>query len=167
MWSRLDVSRINIDGKHTKSVPWEVLFREQEFHMGNNETIGYNKGESNWRKGEKTMVERSQMNQIIAELCRGISAIFPDDRLEPILFGSYARGDAEEGSDIDILVLVDSPQEEISHREWEIGDIAGELLLNYGVLVSPVVENRDYYQRNAEILPFFRNIQREGVRMNA
>ena len=113
------------------------------------------------------MVERSQMNQIIAELCRGISAIFPDDRLEPILFGSYASGDAEEGSDIDVLVLVDSPQEEISHREWEIGDIAGELLLNYGVLVSPVVENRDYYQRNAEILPFFRNIQREGVRMNA
>ena len=51
------------------------------------------------------MVERSQMNQIIAELCRGISAIFPDDRLEPILFGSYARGDAEEGSDIDILKL--------------------------------------------------------------
>ena len=41
------------------------------------------------------MVERNQMNQIIAELCKGISAIFPEDRLEPILFGSYARGDAE------------------------------------------------------------------------
>ena len=81
--------------------------------------------------------------------------------------GSRAYGTNIEGSDIDVLVLVDSPQEEISHREWEIGDIAGELLLNYGVLVSPVVENRDYYQRNAEILPFFRNIQREGVRMNA
>lgn len=113
------------------------------------------------------MVECNEMNQIIAELCRGISEIFPGDRLEPILFGSYARGDAEEGSDIDVLVLVDSPQEEISDREWEVGDIAGELLLNYGILVSPVVENREYYHRNVEVLPFFRNIQREGVRMNA
>ena len=113
------------------------------------------------------MVEHNQMNQIIAELCRGISAIFPEDRLEPILFGSYARGDAEEATDIDVLVLVDAPQDVIHHREWEIGNIAGELLVDYGVLVSPIIENRDYYHRNVELLPFFRNIQREGVRMNA
>ena len=50
------------------------------------------------------MVEHNQMNQIIAELCRGISAIFPEDRLEPILFGSYARGEADEHSDIDLRI---------------------------------------------------------------
>ena len=51
------------------------------------------------------MVEHNQMNQIIAEPCRGISAIFPEDRLEPILFGSYARGDETPESDIDVVVF--------------------------------------------------------------
>jgi len=30
-------------------------------------------------------------------------------------------------------------------------------------VVSPIVENRDYFHANAQLLPFFRNVQREGV----
>ena len=107
------------------------------------------------------------MNGIISELCSGLAEIFPGDELEPILFGSYARGDAEEGSDIDVLLLVNTPREEIFQRNRLIGNIAGDLLLNYGILVSPIVENREYFYQNIDLLPFFKNIQREGVRVNA
>lgn len=113
------------------------------------------------------MVEQNQMNRIISELCEGISSIFPNERMDPILFGSYARGDAEEGSDIDVLLLVDTPREEIFQRNRQIGDVAGDLLLSYGILVSPIVENRAYFDQNVDLLPFFRNIQREGVRVYA
>ena len=34
--------------------------------------------------------------------------LFPNDDLELILYGSYARNEAQEGSDIDVMVLVDA-----------------------------------------------------------
>ena len=40
---------------------------------------------------------------IVAELSSRIALLFPQDRIEAILFGSYARGDADSGSDIDVL----------------------------------------------------------------
>lgn len=112
------------------------------------------------------MVEK-QVQTIVSELCNGLSAIFPQDRVDAILFGSYARGDNDEGSDIDVLLLVNASREDISRRNWQVGDMAAELLLRYGVLVSPIVENRDYFNANAEVLPFYRNISREGVRLSA
>ncbi|MCR5482013.1 MAG: nucleotidyltransferase domain-containing protein [Clostridia bacterium] len=111
------------------------------------------------------MLEKNQMKMIISDLCSGLTRIFPGEEPEAILFGSYARGDADEGSDVDVLVLLDSTKEMIAQKEWEVGNIAGDILLNYGVLVSPVVENRKYYIENSSFLPFFRNIEREGVRV--
>lgn len=113
------------------------------------------------------MIPRSEIERIVHELCDGVAHIFPQDRIDAILFGSCARGDAEFGSDIDVLLLVDSSREVISERSWRIGDLAGELLMEYGVLVSPIVENREYFRSNAELLPLFRNIQAEGVKLSA
>ena len=91
------------------------------------------------------------------------AALFPQQQIDAILFGSYARGDAEDGSDIDVMFLVDAPRQDIARQHWRIGEAAAEILLERGVLVSPVVEERAYYERNADVLPFFRNVRREGV----
>lgn len=113
------------------------------------------------------MCSLQEVNQIVEELMDGVSVIFAKGQMETILFGSYARGDAEEGSDIDVLFLVDSSREIIMERNWRLGELAAELLMKYGVLVSPIVENREYFYSNAEVLPFFRNVDREGVRVSA
>ena len=88
-------------------------------------------------------------------------------RQRSVLFGSYARGDAEPGSDIDVLLLVDASRQDISARNWQVGNLAAELLLDYGIVVSPIVENRDYFNKNVNVLPFYRNVEREGVRLGA
>ena len=105
-----------------------------------------------------------EVNKIIEELCVNMASLFPQDQIEAILFGSYARGDAEPGSDIDVLILVDASRQDISARNWQVGDLAAEFLLNYGIVVSPIVENREYFNRNVNVLPFYRNVNREGVR---
>ena len=69
--------------------------------------------------------------------------------------GTAARGDAEPGSDIDVLLLVDASRQDISARNWQVGDLAAELLLDYGIVVSPIVENRDYFNKNVNVLPFY------------
>ena len=108
-----------------------------------------------------------EVNKIIAELCVSMASLFPQDQIEAILFGSYARGNAEPGSDIDVLILVDASRQDISARNWQVGNLAAEFLLDYGIVVSPIVENRDYFNRNIGILPFYRNVDREGVRISA
>lgn len=113
------------------------------------------------------MRSQQEVNAIIRQLCSGLKPLFPQGSMEAILFGSYARGEADVESDIDVMVLVDSSRKDISEKSWEISGVAAELLLSRGVLVSPIVENRRYFQENADILPFYRNIEREGVRFDA
>lgn len=88
------------------------------------------------------------------------------DRGDPVWL-LYARGDAEPGSDIDVLILVDASRQDISARNWQIGNLAAELLLDYGIVVPPIVENRDYFNKNVDILPFHCNVERKGVRLDA
>lgn len=113
------------------------------------------------------MFSEQEVKKIVEELCDGIASLFPNGQIEAILFGSYARGDAEPGSDIDVMLLVDAPRQAISERSWQVGDLAAELLLDHGIVVSPIVENRDYFNANAELFPLYRIIQSEGVKLVA
>ena len=112
-------------------------------------------------------MSRPDIGMILQRLRADMQVLFPQDTVDTILFGSYARGDEEPGSDIDVLVLVDASRKTISERNWQVGNAAAEYLLDYGIVVSPIVENREYYNMNAEILPFYRNIRREGVQLGA
>lgn len=112
------------------------------------------------------MRSQPEIHSIIQQLCSGLRPLFQQGSMEAILFGSYARGEAQLDSDIDVMILVDAPREDISTKTWEIGDVAANILLNEGVVVSPIVENRSYFQQNA-YLPLFQNIMREGVRYRA
>lgn len=113
------------------------------------------------------MASAQDIQNIVKSLRDGIEQIFGKVHMDAILFGSYARGDADAGSDIDVLLLLDVPRHLISERNWQIGELAAELLMKYGVVVSPIVENRGYFDANAALLPFYRNIQTEGVKMSA
>jgi predicted nucleotidyltransferase len=80
------------------------------------------------------------------------------DRIESIiLFGSVARGEAMEDSDIDILVVGDVSLEELV-------DISFPILLEYGELISTKnmkKERLEYLAR--EGYSFMRNVMKEGV----
>ena len=109
------------------------------------------------------MCTEQQLALVMRQVVEAAKAAFGASVRQVILFGSYARGDAEDGSDIDVMFLVDTPRQDIARQHWRIGEAAAEILLERGVLVSPVVEERAYYERNADVLPFFRNVRREGV----
>lgn len=109
------------------------------------------------------MRSKDEVREIIARLNDRMAEIFPDEQMDVILFGSYARSDADDGSDIDVMFLVDAPRRSIEEKQWRIGEIAADVLMDSGAVVSPIVENRAYFRANADVMPFFRNVRREGV----
>lgn len=113
------------------------------------------------------MCTQSEVYIIINELRDSLHALFPQDVPEAILFGSYARNEADDESDIDVLFLVNASRQAIAEKSWLVGESAAEALMAHGVVVSPIVENRDYFYRMEGVLPFYRTIQREGVRVDA
>ncbi len=76
-----------------------------------------------------------------------------------ILYGSHARGEATEDSDVDVLVLTDP-----SLNPWEVrkslSDLLYDMLMDEGELVSVIVIPEDFFEDHN--LPFMLNVQERG-----
>lgn len=80
-----------------------------------------------------------------------------------VLLGSYARGDYDNESDIDLLVLLDLDTEELSHARKLMRPIADKLDLQYEVVISAVFQNYRVFNEYKEASGFYQNIEREGI----
>ncbi len=108
------------------------------------------------------MCSREALDQLLLKLYAQLEGLFGEHLKTVVLFGSYARGDAGEGSDVDVLVLVDLPRREIVNYRRSVASIAGEYLFSDGLLLSLLLENETFFEQNCRILPFYQNIVREG-----
>lgn len=79
------------------------------------------------------------------------------------LFGSYARGDANVESDIDVAVVLD----EASFRtRCDVIDLATDISLPSGFMLSPTVFDRATYERwRRQERPLVMDIEREGLEL--
>ena len=84
-----------------------------------------------------------------------------------ILFGSYARGDFDSDSDIDIMVLVDYPREDIGNIRSKMSDISFELSYDNNIEINPLIQNEDFFTRWIRSYPFYNNVVNEGVELYA
>jgi predicted nucleotidyltransferase len=90
------------------------------------------------------------------------------DKLDKvILFGSYARGDFDDESDIDIMVLVNVSSEDANRLDMELGKIANRLGLEYDILVSLLIKDSETFYKYLPADPFYQNVMREGVQLIA
>lgn len=82
---------------------------------------------------------------------------FRDIIVKVIVFGSYARGEAKEESDIDILIVVKDKK-----IEQEVIGMAVEVLLEHGEYISVKILT----EKEFELLKntgFIRNVMKEGM----
>ncbi len=78
-----------------------------------------------------------------------------------LLFGSYARGEATEESDIDILVITSGNRFEMQKN---LSEIAVDILLNTGEYISAKAVSTEEYSFMKKIKTgFYQNIDKEGV----
>ena len=85
-----------------------------------------------------------------------------------ILYGSYARGDYNEDSDIDLMVLVDYQREKISDVDGGLSDIGYDISYdNDFIEISTIMQNADFFDKWVGSYPFYCNIKNEGVELYA
>lgn len=101
-----------------------------------------------------------KLKTILNELRRRFEEIYGERLVRMVLFGSQARGDAEPGSDIDVLVVLKgtvSPCEEIARTINDVADIS----LEYDEVVSCAFISEEQFEQ--ERSPLLLNVRREGV----
>ena len=104
--------------------------------------------------------------EIIMSFARKVRRILGKNLKQVILYGSYARGDYTEDSDIDIMVLTTLTDKEIEQIETEIYDLAFDYLMDYGVDISVVIKNEEQFNYWLGALPFYDNVRKEGMVLN-
>lgn len=109
---------------------------------------------------KKKKLEIKDIQKILSELKENLSRLYGERFIKLILYGSYARDEAWEGSDIDVVVLLTgevSPMREIDRML----DVITDSNLKYNTLISvyPVSENSLKTVKS----PLLLNIQKEGV----
>ena len=108
------------------------------------------------------------VNNAIQEFIKGTQEILGDRLKQIILYGSYARGDFNEGSDVDIMILTDLTDEEIDKYRGKIYDLTSEIAWDndFKIDLSPLIKNIDKFNYWLEGSPFYMNVQKEGVILN-
>lgn len=80
-----------------------------------------------------------------------------------ILYGSYARGDSTEESDIDIMIILDCDESEIKTLRNSTAEMASDISLEQEVFLSVLLRDKKNFENNLPLLPFYQNIEREGI----
>ena len=103
------------------------------------------------------------VNDEIQEFVKAIQKLLGIRLKKVILYGSYARGDYNKHSDVDIMILTDLSFEEIENYRDKISDIAYDIELKTGIILSPVIKNIEKYNSKVNYIPFYKNVEKEGV----
>lgn len=107
-------------------------------------------------------MQNPQLQTILTILTDELQRIYAERLVAVILYGSQARGDAHEYSDIDVMVVLKG---EVAYRqEWQkLSQFVADLSLEYNTVVMPLFcSAEDLAVRQS---PLMINIRREGVRI--
>ena len=104
-----------------------------------------------------------KITKSINELLILVDKVFGEKAKRVILYGSYARGDFNRSSDIDVMILTDLNEDELIEYRDKLWDLAYDIELENNVILSPLVKNIDKFNYWLNALPFYMNVEKEGV----
>jgi predicted nucleotidyltransferase len=102
----------------------------------------------------------AELRAILGELRDRLQCIYAERLVHLVLYGSRARGDAQAGSDIDVLVVLEgdvSPCEEIARTSEDVARAS----LAHNVSIACAFVSEEQFAR--EQSPLLLNVRREGV----
>ena len=114
-------------------------------------------------KGNTHVISRDEALLILGEAYSGCIKIFGSVK-EAYLYGSYARGDYRDDSDVNILITIDLSEEDISEHHWDIAGLSSDLSLNHDVTVNINIKSADQFAKYCTALPLYQDVLKEGIK---
>jgi len=107
-----------------------------------------------------------RINAVTQKVLNAAKATLGERLDKVILFGSYARGDYDSDSDVDIFVLADVPPEETNRWSNSIDDRLSDLWFDYDLLVCIHLTSKAKFDRYFQVMPYYQNVIREGIELH-
>lgn len=103
------------------------------------------------------------IEEVKNEVVRELPELLQKDLRKIILFGSYARGDCSDESDIDIAVLVEGGRSDSERCGKKLVSFSADMDIERLVVVNFIcLPYREFNERKS-YYPFFSNIDKEGI----
>ncbi len=100
-------------------------------------------------------------DEIREELIQGLTDIFQKNMSMIILYGSVARGEATNESDIDIAIIIKNEMDDQTKRRFI--SWAADMDIRHERVFSIVDIKEDNMKKWERVLPFYQNVRKEGV----
>ena len=113
------------------------------------------------------MCTKATLDELLKRFRKEAEKLFGDKLEEMILYGSYARGDNTEESDIDVMIIADIPMSEEIKCTGSLTNTVVDFDLEYDVVLSVIVESKEKYEKYKTINPLFVNVEKEGIKIAA
>lgn len=90
----------------------------------------------------RSVLRMEEKRNILKNFVDKMEKLFGKSLKKLILYGSYARGDYKENSDIDIMILTSMSDDEIRDIENQVYDIAYDYQLSDNVMISVNINHK-------------------------
>ena len=100
-------------------------------------------------------------NDMKDELIRGLTEIFKENIKMIILYGSVARNEAKDDSDIDIAIIMKNDMDEKTQEQfirW-----SADMDIRFDKVFSIIDIQEEKLEQWGNVLPFYKNVQKEGI----
>ncbi len=109
----------------------------------------------------KNIFNKEKLKEILSIIESEFRKLYCEKVRRILLYGSYARGDYDPESDVDILIITrDGDLKELHNTRT---DIAHQILSDFGILVSITFVEESYFNEWLETIPFYKSIANEGI----
>ncbi len=102
-----------------------------------------------------------RIEPIVREFKQALQTLYGERLREVVLFGSYARGDYDEESDIDLMVILNDETVDTIAEVFRLAEITSDFILKYGYAISPLPVTNGKYR--SSVMPVYREVRREGL----
>lgn len=105
----------------------------------------------------------NNIKAISTEFKQAVQELYGDRLAQVILYGSYARGDFNDNSDIDLLIVLKDKKINNLQEIKRLNPITSKISIKYKVLVSSVAVSEQNFITSDYL--FFTTLRKEGIRL--
>jgi len=105
------------------------------------------------------------MHPVVQQIANEYKAVLRDlygnDLAELVLFGSYARGDHHDESDVDFAIVLNNPTTRAYPEIKKTAPVSSKLSLKYGLMVSSLIVS--LHKKQTSMQGVYQDIRKEGI----